>query len=268
MILILKPFNLFIAASEVHKLELPKAEQCLWKGSSRGWLVQLEDSPSINLINPLTSTRMQLPPLTTFPNVLEYIPERIGSEYSVMMLKMKLFSLVQMKHFCIKKLVLSSSPKGKNCIAMAIYGDCNKLAWCRIGDEGWKTVEGGWCFIDDIIHFDGKFYALDYTGTLIILPDEEVGASCPKATLFAKPPNPDEPDFASDNLYLVESSGELLMVDRIIESGWKKFDTTVGFESTGLLQDPRLINILYYGIETSKHVVIKEVRVEFMLSAT
>ncbi|KAF9626639.1 hypothetical protein IFM89_037620 [Coptis chinensis] len=209
-------FNLFFAASEVHKLKLAKTEQWLWKGSSKGWLVQLENSPSINLINPLTSTRMQLPPLTTFPNVLEYIPERIGAEYSVMTVNMReeeirFFSLAEMKHFCVKKLVLSSSPRGKNCLAMAIYGDRDELAWCRIGDEGWKTVEGGWCFFDDIIHFDGKFYALDYIGRVIILPDEEVGASCPKATLFASPPNPDRPDFISDYFYLVESSGQLLM---------------------------------------------------------
>ncbi|KAF9620313.1 hypothetical protein IFM89_011048 [Coptis chinensis] len=120
-----------------------------------------------------------------------------------------------MNNFFIDKLVLSSSPSGKNCLAVAIvfHENSGKLACCRLGDERWKIAElyrdmelerVRIVAIEDVIHLDGKFYALDYRGRVIVLFDEEVEASTPKAILFASQPE----GFCcwEGKLYLVESS--------------------------------------------------------------
>ncbi|KAF9596754.1 hypothetical protein IFM89_013301 [Coptis chinensis] len=155
-------------------------------------------------------------------DVLEYNPERIGMEYSVRSIWLqkdtsKFFSLAKMKNYFIEKFVLSSSPTEKNCLAMAIFRDCNKLACCRLGDEGWKNVEGGLCHFQDIIYFNGKFYALSILGRLFIVSNAEVEASSPMPTFVIGPP--DGFSCSSGKVYLVESSGELLMVDRGIKLG-------------------------------------------------
>ncbi|KAF5186608.1 hypothetical protein FRX31_023806 [Thalictrum thalictroides] len=230
-------FSIFTGeGGKVYNLQVPEALNTLCIGSSKGWLVRLEDGPSIRLINPLTSIQFELPPIYTFPNVLEYCPERTGEEYTIQMAYYESYlnfpiSLAKMKHKLIHKVVLSSSPiTDNNCFAMAIYGDRFKLACCRLGDDRWKSIEGEWNPFEDVMHYDGKFYAVDYQGMVIVLPDEEIEAkSAPKAEHFARLPS--EYKFSLHKLYLVIScDGELLIVDRDIEETQSKFYETVDFK--------------------------------------
>ena len=76
-------------------INLPELQGKLFKGSSHGWIltvqdipiVQVDDTPirSINtadifIINPLTGVRIQFPPRYTFPDVEDFVADR-ESEY-------------------------------------------------------------------------------------------------------------------------------------------------------------------------------------------
>lgn len=76
-----------------------------------------------------------------------------------------------------------------------------KLAMFKSGDKKWTIVEDSPYPYDDVIVFDGHFYAVDGTGkTVAVDPFDSV-------TLVAPPV------FGGDKKCLVESMGELLLVD-------------------------------------------------------
>ncbi|KAL5719317.1 hypothetical protein ACHQM5_012112 [Ranunculus cassubicifolius] len=221
-------FSLFAGKEgENCNLELPEVQTQLCKGSSHGWLITVGKTPAIHLINPLRSTRMQLPPIDTFPDVLEYNPERVDEEYlistdyptitatsTIGCHRDVLHRAAWVQSCFIMKLVLSSSPGGQEgCIAMAIHSECtNKVACCKLGDNEWKTVEGAWSNLDDIIHHNGSFYVLDQYGRIFVISDEEVDSLSPKATLFAA--GPEFSALVGDKIYLVVVNGDFLIVNR------------------------------------------------------
>ncbi|PIA56774.1 hypothetical protein AQUCO_00700847v1 [Aquilegia coerulea] len=227
--------SMFIGSEgEVYNLELPNTQDKLCRGSSQGWLITVEKGPSVDLVNPLTKARMQLPPIYTFPDVLEYQPERVGEEFLVRLVYLFTeyhnlhIDLAAMEQTFVQKVILSSSPgtSDKSCIAMAIYGDRSRLAYCKIGDKEWKLVEGDSSFIRDVIHYEGRFYAVDHDGRVVVVYDKEFDAvdSSPTAKLFAA--TPEGFDCTWGKPYLVESSGELLLVNRYVKVNRRGYNTT------------------------------------------
>lgn len=77
-----------------------------------------------------------------------------------------------------------------------------KLAMYRSGDKRWNIIHEMPSPYDDVILFAGDFYAVDSTGRAVL-----VGLSSSNVGLVARPV------FGGDKKFLVESSGELLMVD-------------------------------------------------------
>nr|GEV33361.1 hypothetical protein [Tanacetum cinerariifolium] len=81
-------------------------------GSSHGYLVILEETPEVLMINPLTRVKHSLPPLTSFPNVTKFDKYDIGREYTLRTLDGDVYScsLKEMRDSFVKKVVFSSSP--------------------------------------------------------------------------------------------------------------------------------------------------------------
>ncbi|PIA42835.1 hypothetical protein AQUCO_02000348v1 [Aquilegia coerulea] len=114
------------------------------------------------------------------------------------------------------KYVLSSSPSIESqelgsCVVMAIYSEYKRLAFAKPGDEAWICIESPHVGYEDAIYFNGKFYAITMEGVLVIC---EVDKDSPKTIDFASPPEYDAGD--NNKFYLVEMSGNLLLVERII----------------------------------------------------
>ncbi|KAL6493003.1 hypothetical protein OROGR_032762 [Orobanche gracilis] len=144
-------------------------KRCL--GSSHGWLIMAEEeSPSIFAVNPLNvSTRIHLPSILTFPDVLDFDghgyldltpsfgPTRVSSRF--------------LMNYYIKKVILSKDPTVGDCMAVAIFGARDKLAVCRVGDNEWDIITdyGGIVGYRDVV-FDKEgqyFYAVNDGGTIV-----------------------------------------------------------------------------------------------------
>ncbi|XP_026452470.1 putative F-box protein At5g55150 [Papaver somniferum] len=223
-------FNL--SANKVYQLNLPLPKapvpsRCC--GSSHGWLVfQVENNPSIFLFNPLTSIQIQLPPLTAFPNVLDFDVNKVGKEY--------LFrdsptndpyrcSAVDILDSFIKKVVFSSSPTSDEYIVLVIMNETGQLVYCKKGFESWKMIDGAQGYSQDVIFYKGLFYAVTKRGAIAIC---DVTGESPVVTIITTPPlrRPlpsrtilvDYDRYYSDELlYLVDVLGELLLVARYFE---------------------------------------------------
>ncbi|KAJ9165904.1 hypothetical protein P3X46_020719 [Hevea brasiliensis] len=204
-------FNL--STNKFHFLNLPEASHrnrhC---GSSHGWLIILDDSPLVLLINPLTRAKFSLPPLTSFPNVVSFNYSDIGREYALQNSSGDRYtrSLRQMRDWFIKKVVLSSSPlKASNFVAMTILNQTGDLAYCRNGNQSWTIIENARSFCEDVVCFNGFFYAVNKSGQIAIC---DVTSDSPEVSFIETPRQA-----GGDMQYLVSSADELLLVTRYLD---------------------------------------------------
>ncbi|KAM7529289.1 hypothetical protein LguiB_032699 [Lonicera macranthoides] len=226
-------FNPF--EKKFYHLDLPEAQGKLFKGSSHGWVVTIEDitcsrTPAdIYLLNPLTRARIQLPPRSTFPDVKDYHPDRVGQEYAIFCelddVEYRITCLQHLIHLT-HRVVLSSTPSSQDCIVVAIYGEFRRLAFCKVKDEKWTRLHVPAPYLTftfaDVTFYKKKLYALYGNGQLIII--ENIG------------PNPKVTEIvavglsrgAIHPLYLVESSdGNLIMVSRSVGIYDGKFSDSI-----------------------------------------
>lgn len=120
----------------------------------------------------------------------------------------------ELKSISIKKVVTSSSGSGEYAI-MAIH-TAGKLGYIKLGDKEWSIINDGHSrsHYDDIAYHKGKFYALDFTGRVLVIDSP---------LKFSEIANPLRGSLHGGRyLKLVESCGDLFLVDRS-ERGRIKF---------------------------------------------
>ncbi|KAF7151701.1 hypothetical protein RHSIM_Rhsim02G0222900 [Rhododendron simsii] len=175
----------------IRRTALPEArgKRCL---ETLGWFVTVSKDGEMSLLHPFSRVEIPLPHINTFKN---YVKDGMINNF-----------------IFIRKAALSSSPDslGKSdYVLMVSYGGCGWLGFWRPGDKTWTTIEsrrGAFC---DISYYNGKFYGVDYGGSIFACdvggPIEtvaEVVGTIPREFVTTMRP------------YLVESEGVLLVVLR------------------------------------------------------
>ncbi|KAG2702186.1 hypothetical protein I3760_06G078400 [Carya illinoinensis] len=197
----------------VYRLDLPEAgDQIAFKGSDHGWVVIHDNKDAINALNPLTGARVWLPPRSKFPDIREYNAHNQDNEYQIWEGILAGYSFIEyyslgashVRNGLLQKVVFSSSLACSDFVAVAIFGEFAKLAYCRWGDDKWS-------FLDE------DLYGVQHQGRLVVLDNiMNVGSnSCPKPKFKEIVPTPTRMLF--DKLYLYWSSSGLMMVRRDIE---------------------------------------------------
>ncbi|KDP39181.1 hypothetical protein JCGZ_00938 [Jatropha curcas] len=182
-----------ILTGETQEIFLPKTKDRLICNSTNGWLLTIgHSSPyKVNLWNPISRTEVLLPLASKFP-------------------KFNCQRIKQIEGFVKRCITSSLSPLDPNCIVLVIYGlDLErKLAFCRPGDEEWKSLQDlQEVSFDDIMFFKGQFYATDIKGKIYSC---DLGPN-PKTVIALEPPFHLYPK----EKYIVESlSGDFLMINR------------------------------------------------------
>ncbi|KAK6256956.1 hypothetical protein QUC31_000415 [Theobroma cacao] len=187
----------------------PNKRHC---GSSHGWLIILDESPTILLLNPLSRAKLHLPPLSTFPNVDSFNYSDIGKEYSLRSPSGGRYTrnLRQMRDSFIKKIVLSANPsKDPRFVAIAILNQTGELAYCKNGDKSWRFIEGAHPYSEDVIYCRGLCFAVDKHGGIVIC---DVRNDSPRISFIETPRQ-----LGGDMQYLVNSGDELLLVTRHLD---------------------------------------------------
>ncbi|KAJ0462853.1 hypothetical protein HanHA300_Chr14g0508661 [Helianthus annuus] len=213
--------RLFFSLSEdkIYRISLPEASffrrRC---GSSHGWLVYLEETPAVFVINPLTRVKHHLPPLCSFPNVVNFSVYDVGREYTLKTVEGDVYtcSLKEMRDSFIKKVVFSSSPSDKDLdyYALAIVNQTGDLAYCKKGDSVWKFIDDAQAYCEDVVFHKGCFYAVSKYGTIAVC-DVCGGKDLPNVSFIHTPLQ-----VGGDMQYLVSLGDELLLVTRYLELGF------------------------------------------------
>lgn len=220
-----------LSDNKVHFFTLPEVSitrrRC---GSSFGWLVMLDETPAMFLINPLTKAKLHLPPLSSFPNVMNFTFYNIGKEYTLKTGEGDVYycNLKEMRDSFIKKVIFSASPSNKSdYIALAILNQTGDLAFCKKGDQSWKFMPDAQSYCEDVIYHKGLFYAVNKFGSIVVC---DLHGDSPKVSFINTPRQ-----LGGDMQYLVSSVNELLLVTRYLEL---EFDV-----------DQHQLDILYKTIE-------------------
>ncbi|KAL3722762.1 hypothetical protein ACJRO7_035033 [Eucalyptus globulus] len=167
-----------------------------------GWLLKVKEDVRrrMNLLNPLS--RSPIAPLPEdFPRVLDLMDLRLlelGHEYVLQYMSYP--PCGNDGHLYLEKVVFLCSDDGNDFALLTIHVS-GKLAMLKSGQKRWSVIRDMPSPYDDVILFKGEFYAVDGTGRTVLV-GLDLGV-----TLVA------ESNFGGDKKFLVESVGELLLVD-------------------------------------------------------
>lgn len=167
-------------------------------GSSHGWLVTLGANFEMHLLNPLSGGQISLPPLHKCPN-LNLICT--GKSF---------------RDSFVYKVILSASPSSSDCVIFAIYSDNWKMAFTKPGDVAWTPLSCIHGHVDDAMCHDGKFYAIDTFGEILIW---DLTGSLLERIAF--PASRDLDNLVYATTYLVEVNGQIYAIMRLL------FDTRI-----------------------------------------
>lgn len=169
------------------------------------WLIKIEENVpgSMHLLNPLS--RLRISPLPNdFPKVLDssnYRVIELGQEYVLHYVHFRPYGGRNAGNLYMEKIVfMSLDSDGHDFVLLTIHVS-GKLVMFKSGDKRWSVINDMPSPYDDVILFQGNFYAVDCTGRAVL-----VGLSS-NVSLVANP------EFGGDKKFLVESNCELLMVD-------------------------------------------------------
>ena len=171
------------------------------------WLIKIEESVAgtLRLLNPLS--RFQIKPLPEdFPKVLDLSQFRVfelGQEYVLHYLHFGPFRnlLGDAGNLYMEKVVFKFLDSESDNFVLFTIHVSGRLATYKSGDKRWTIIPDMPSPYDDVILYKDNFYAVDSTGRTVL-----VGLSS-DVVLVANPV------FGGDKKFLVESCGELLMVD-------------------------------------------------------
>lgn len=200
------------------------ADRRICGSSPGGWLITVHENGEIQLLHPFSKLVINLPPMTKLPDVVGSKMKKKKLMYTVRMSlagmdSEKLMTADSVRDSYIFKAIMSTSDP-TTATVMSIQGHPKKLAFYRSGkDNAWSLVKGDANVrIADVIFYRGKFYAVQHSGQVLVVG----GLDSPSPVLESTISRP--LGSAPDRYYLVESSGELLLVMRIRNEPMDEFD--------------------------------------------
>ncbi|RYR06587.1 hypothetical protein HN51_071717 [Arachis hypogaea] len=209
---------------KIHHLKLPEMQTKLIRGSFGGWLIVLDIyQGSMYMLDAFTKVRLDLPPISTFPDIIDYNPNNRGFEYTI-----RDFGDVHMDDYgpqessgfvnCshVWKVIINSCPSNDNedFMAVAIYGPRLTLAFYKPNDKRWLDLSTRKPLFHDVIFFGEKIYAVEERGQLYEF-DTNTKSGPVGGIHEAKPPYDDAARGPLQLKYLVGcANGSLLMLVR------------------------------------------------------
>ncbi|KAI3717403.1 hypothetical protein L1987_68993 [Smallanthus sonchifolius] len=176
------------------------------------WLIKVErDNPQkTHLMNPLTGSEF-IPISPNFPktlNLLNFRVSELGQEYALQYISYRpnANSIGDSVTLYMEKVAFCSS--GVDGFVLLTIHVSGKLALLRNGERKWNIINDLPSPYDDVIFYNGLFYAVDSTGRTVVVDAETAELQVVAGSVFG-----------GDKKFLVECEGELIMVDKYLSVG-------------------------------------------------
>ncbi|CAL9753654.1 unnamed protein product [Musa acuminata subsp. burmannicoides] len=136
-----------IADNKVYQIPCPKPmiRRRICIGSSHGWLITVDESSNMHLMNPLTGAQFPLPPVTTLPFV-EAVHDSQGRRRAdgtaIDRRPPHTYSLPDAHRVMFHKAILSAAPdEGSGFVVMMICNIWRASAFARAEDKAWTYID-------------------------------------------------------------------------------------------------------------------------------
>ncbi|KAJ8530313.1 hypothetical protein K7X08_037148 [Anisodus acutangulus] len=202
-----------LSKSPLYLLRSPNQTNQL-SNNNHVWMIKLdrENPQRMRLLNPISRSQFKPLPLN-FPKILDssqYPILKLCQEYTIQFIKYRptATSINDAGNLYMEKVAVRLENDGFVILTIHVSG---KLIMYRSGGTEWEIVDELSLPYDDVIMKDGNFYAVDNTGKGVV-----VNLSCgvtPELKVVANSV------FGGDKKFLIESCGELLMVDKYLSIG-------------------------------------------------
>ncbi|XP_027362853.1 uncharacterized protein LOC113870461 [Abrus precatorius] len=123
---------------EINQMRLPQMQNHVFRGSSCGFLVILGLlDGSLHLLNPFTKVSFDLSPISTLPDIANYLPDYFVNEYVMRDMvdgSTATVERIHMNNTSVYKIIISSPPDRDthDFRAVVIYGDHCRLGFYRL----------------------------------------------------------------------------------------------------------------------------------------
>ncbi|XP_031380694.1 F-box protein SKIP23-like [Punica granatum] len=182
-----------LSNGRTYYLPLPNAQVKMCWGSPLGWLVTFGPDFMLRLLNPFSQVEID-------------IPQGLNCEDDSFPLGKEWYRLLY------KAIVLRDPTEDGDFLVAGIFYQGKFLSF-KSRDGAWMMLEdpADLCYgFSDAVCFGVQIYALQGIGALVLIEMDSEG--CPRATPFAPPPRD---EWAWEDAYLLEFSGDLLMVQKL-----------------------------------------------------
>ncbi|XP_015889789.4 putative F-box protein At1g65770 [Ziziphus jujuba] len=178
---------------------------------SQGWLVKLEESlfsGKMRSLDPISNCQIHdFPPASAKAlNLLDFRVAELIRSYALEFFFHVGFDFV----FAVKVAVLSHNSWSTNNFAQCAIMYVGLLGFWKLGETKWSFIDGEKFFYHDVVSYNGKFYAIDKLGSAYWI-DPSLNA------IQFSPPLPDLDGLNRKQKHLIESCGDLYLVDRFLD---------------------------------------------------
>ncbi|XP_004309192.1 PREDICTED: putative F-box protein At2g33200-like [Fragaria vesca subsp. vesca] len=136
------------------QLEIPNIYK-RFCGSSKGWLIAMDDNFGVNLINPFLRMKGRKPKENSIIHLPSLTPPPTASRRAFWRTKYERF---------VYKAIITADPiiNPDDCIVVVIYVERCRLAFIRLNkDISWTYMAEDYKTIEEVAYVDRKFYAVD-----------------------------------------------------------------------------------------------------------
>ncbi|XP_071692978.1 F-box protein SKIP23-like [Rutidosis leptorrhynchoides] len=200
-------WGFYLSKRTIFRIGLPEPEL-----NTIPWLIKVErDNPQkTHLMNPLTGSEF-IPLLPDFPrsiNLLNFRVQELGQEYALQYISYRpnANSIGDSVTLYMEKVAFCGY--GVDGFVLLTIHVSGKLAMLKYGEKKWNIINDLPSPYDDVIVYNGDFYAVDSTGRTVIVDSETMSLKVVADSVFG-----------GDKKFLVESVGELFMVDKYLSVG-------------------------------------------------
>nr|XP_043608667.1 F-box protein SKIP23 [Erigeron canadensis] len=205
-------WGFYLSKRTIFRISLPPDSQN-HNNQNLPWMIKFEkDNPTKgHLMNPLIGSEF-ISLLPNFPRSLDLINFRVqelGQEYALQNISYRpnANSIGDSISLYMEKVAFCGLGNDGFFVLLTIHVS-GKLALLKFGQRKWNIINDLPSPYDDVIFYNGDFYAVDSTGRTVIVDWEVVSLTVVAGSVFG-----------GDKKFLVESDGGLYMVDKHLSVG-------------------------------------------------